>query len=66
MGGLHADCGLLAEQFHNINCDVTYWINYLVFRTLQRAHHSSRLLVLDTRAQRKAKKAIIATIRQGK
>jgi len=32
---------------------------------LQRAHHSARLLVLGTRAQRKAMKAIIATILQG-
>ena len=66
MGGLHADCGLLAEQFHDIKLDVTHWINYLVDRILQRAHHSSRLLVLGMRAQRKTIKAVIATILQSK
>jgi hypothetical protein len=38
----------------------------LVVCILQRAHHSTRLLVVGTRAQRKAIKAIIATILQGK
>ena len=66
MGGLYADCGLLAEQFHDINSDVTHWINCLVFRIMQRAHHSSRLLVLGTRAQRITIKAVITTILQSK
>ena len=64
MSGLRADRGLLAEQFHDIKLDVTHWINYPVIRILQRAHHSSRLLVLRTRAQRKTIKAVIATILQ--
>ena len=59
MSGLHADCGLLAEQFHDINFIVTDWINHLVVRILQQAHHSPRLLVLGTR---KAIKVIIATL----
>ena len=59
MGGLDADCGLLAEQFCNIEFIVTHWTNCVVVPILQRAHHSLRLLVLGTR---KAIKAIIATI----
>ena len=59
MGGLHADCGLLAEQFRNIKSIVTHWTNYLVFHISQRAHHSPLLLVLGTR---KAVKAVIASI----
>ena len=54
MGGPHADCVPLAEQFRDINFEVTHWTNYLVVLILQRAHHSSSLLVLGTRAQRKA------------
>jgi hypothetical protein len=38
----------------------------LVVRILQRAHHSTRSLVLGTSAQRKAIKAIITIILQGK
>ena len=58
--------GLLAEKFHDIKLDVTHRINYLVVRILQRAYHSSRFLVLGTRAQRKTIKAVIATILQSK
>ena len=32
MGGLHADRGLLAEQFGDINFIVTDWIDHLVVR----------------------------------
>ena len=68
MAGLRADCGQLAEQFRDIKLDVIHQINHLVVRIciLQRAHHSSRLLVLGTRAQRKTIKAVIATILQSK
>ena len=66
MAGLRADCGLLAEQFRDIKLNVTHWINYIVVRILQRAYHSSHLLVLGTSAQRKTIKAVIATILQSK
>ena len=49
----HSNCRRIAEQLRDINCIVTHWINYLVADILQRVHHSSRLLVLATRAQRK-------------
>ena len=66
MGGLYADCGLLAEQFCNIEFIVTHWTNCVVVPILQRAHHSLRLLVLGTRAQRITIKAVITTILQSK
>ena len=53
MGGLRTDSGLLAEQFRDINFDIAHWINHLVVRILQRAHHPSRLPVIGVLARGK-------------
>ena len=51
MGGPRTDCGLLAEQFRDINFDIAHWINHLVVWILQRAHHPSRLPVSGVRPE---------------